>query len=1153
MLNRDVYFKKPDQLHLLNNGVVKVAGAYNEEELRTLRFELENFVCEGQYQAGMERILGSFLGNLGKPEQPAAWVSGFYGSGKSHFLKMLRALWTDFTFADGATARGLAHLPDSVLHLLKELSTAGKRFGGLHAASGTLSAGALGGNVGDSVRKAILGIVLQSMDLPQHYQHARLVLWLKREGKFDEVRQAVESAGKRWSFELSNMFVSPVLANALAQAIPHLGGSTADVLKVLQQQFPSIDDMSNDQFAETLQEALVVHGKLPLTLIALDEIQQYIGENPDRALRIQEVTELCAQRMGSNLQIVGSGQMALTATPSLQRLLGRFQVRIELSDADVNRVVRQVILKKRPDAEGELKAVLAKCTGEVSRHLQGTTIGHRHEDQQDMVADYPLLPVRRRFWEHVLRAVDKGTTGQLRSQLNMVLEAVVKTADKPVGEVVAADFLFDHQSTTLVQTGELSRQVFERIGSLRTEGEAGVFKARTCGLVFLISKLPDKAGGDLGIRATPDVLAQLLVTDLLTGSAELRKKVEAALGELETAGIVLNVAGAYTLQTTESTAWEQEYRQHAATLEASATQVNAMRGQLLSAAIGEIAPIKRGIAQGQSKVPRSVALHMGIDRPPLADKQLVVWARDGWGTGQSDVMTDAGASGPGSSLIFLHIPKLHADLLRASLVRWKAAETTVQTRPLQQTPDGLQAKSAMETRRDDAESTCRKLVADVLAQSKVWLGGGQEVSDGGVAATVQKALDAAVVRLYPKFTLADDARWGQVIAAAKANAPAPLDKVGHVGNTDTHSVTKEILQFVGAGKKGNEIRAQFQGSPYGWPQDAIDGALYSLAAGGHVRATLASTGVAVDLRTQPQTQLPLCTFKVETTVITVQQKVALAGLAQTVGAVVSQVDPATTARNILAVLQNLATRAGGEPPTPAQPSATHLAQLGNADGNELVAKVVTEQEKLRQDHATWKSTGDLIAARQPRWHTLQQLQVHAEALPQAVDVAKQATGIVALRSLCASPDPVPPLCDTLVQALRTAITVAAAEYKTAHDAGMDSLRADANWQKLTPEQHYELLQEQGLNQRFEVKLGTEAEVLACVVGRSLQTWRDKTDALPGRFQNVKKAAAKILEPKVIYVKVSGTTVHTEADLAAWLAKVQADVAAELVNGPVHVH
>ena len=106
MKNRDIYQRDPSKITLLNNGVATMTDALTDDERRTLRFELEHFVCEGEYQRGLVRILDSYVSNQGQPEQQAAWISGFFGSGKSHLAKMLRFLWTDYTFPeDGATAR----------------------------------------------------------------------------------------------------------------------------------------------------------------------------------------------------------------------------------------------------------------------------------------------------------------------------------------------------------------------------------------------------------------------------------------------------------------------------------------------------------------------------------------------------------------------------------------------------------------------------------------------------------------------------------------------------------------------------------------------------------------------------------------------------------------------------------------------------------------------------------------------------------------------------------------------------------------------------------------------------------------------------------------------------------------------------------------
>src|SRR5712692_1758165 len=79
---RDVYEKDPTQNRLLNQGRAILAIGHSEPELRTLRFELTNFVCDGQYQEGLNRILSTYLTNLDQTEQPGVWVSGFYGSGK---------------------------------------------------------------------------------------------------------------------------------------------------------------------------------------------------------------------------------------------------------------------------------------------------------------------------------------------------------------------------------------------------------------------------------------------------------------------------------------------------------------------------------------------------------------------------------------------------------------------------------------------------------------------------------------------------------------------------------------------------------------------------------------------------------------------------------------------------------------------------------------------------------------------------------------------------------------------------------------------------------------------------------------------------------------------------------------------------------------
>ena len=97
---KDILQRDPSTHPLVNQGQARISDKANERVLAELRGELATFVCEGQYADGIQRILSAYLSNLTQTSQKAAWVSGFFGSGKSHLLKMLCHLWADTKFPD---------------------------------------------------------------------------------------------------------------------------------------------------------------------------------------------------------------------------------------------------------------------------------------------------------------------------------------------------------------------------------------------------------------------------------------------------------------------------------------------------------------------------------------------------------------------------------------------------------------------------------------------------------------------------------------------------------------------------------------------------------------------------------------------------------------------------------------------------------------------------------------------------------------------------------------------------------------------------------------------------------------------------------------------------------------------------------------------
>ncbi len=228
--------------------------------------------------------------NLPQPQQPAVWVSGFYGSGKSHLVRVLEQLWRDLVLPGGDRARDLVTLPADVAAHLSELSNAGKRLG-LVVGGGTLAAGR-----SDAVRLAFLSVLFESAGLPADFSRARFTMWAAENGHLDAIRAAIEAAG-----HLREGDPRPLRVAADHRGAPRSDSSLSsakEVRDLLKMQFPpTTRDVTEDEMFDAMDDVLRLQstkpGKLPLVLVVLDEMQQYIGDDGEKALAVQDLVEGC--------------------------------------------------------------------------------------------------------------------------------------------------------------------------------------------------------------------------------------------------------------------------------------------------------------------------------------------------------------------------------------------------------------------------------------------------------------------------------------------------------------------------------------------------------------------------------------------------------------------------------------------------------------------------------------------------------------------------------------------------------------------------------------------------------------------------------------------------------------------------------------------
>ncbi|HIF9457336.1 TPA: BREX system P-loop protein BrxC [Photobacterium damselae] len=1149
MLN-EIFQNDPIKKQLANNGVATVNDDKSSESYKTLAYELETFVCTGAYQEGMQTILDSFLHNAQHDEeQPGVWISGFYGSGKSHLAKMLRALWTNNEIEAGRVARSYTDLPLPIIQAFDELDILATSNGGLHAVSGTLGSGT------SNVRLTLLSLIFKSVDLPEQYHLAQFILWLKNKGIYSDVRRFVEESDddkNAWREELKDFYISELLAEALTQYLP--GNKTLDeISNLLLAQFPEKKEVSLDEMVSAIVDAISHDGEMPYTLIVLDELQQFLAQDYDkRVYEVQEIVEKCckASQLKSKILFVATGQSALSSHPLLMKLLGRFQVQIQLADNDVDAVIRKVILLKKESSKSSIKELIDNNLGEITRHLRGTRVEHKRDDEAFIIADYPLLPVRRRFWEEVLPAIDRtGTGSQLRNQLRIVHEALKQTAEQELGYIVPADFIYQQISTTLLQTGVISKDTHEMIGGKNAGNSDEKLQARLLSLILLIGKLPEER--QLGIYATEDTLADLLLDNLTKDKHELRPLVSKMLKILEEEHEIMSLdtehGRIYSLQTLESQGWYDEFRQQENDLLGNTQLLDSFRNKEIQNYIRQQVS-KVHFTQGISAQPRPANVYFDDDLPKEAHQRISIWAPELNERQFNDYSRGANTD---DATIFVYVPNIYRSELKKAIVELKAAENTLDIRGKATTDAGKDALKAMETRFNSAEKAKKRLLKEIFESIQVRLAGGQEIEGDSLVLQLQSATEIASQRLYHKFKMADDRNWAKVFdAASKFADPNALEKVGYNGEIDKHPVCVEINRFIGAMKTGKDVREHFQAAPYGWSKDVIDGALYAMLAANVLKASDNQERV-IDAKGLDRSSVTQTKFRPENITLSKIQLIKVRGVVSTLlGHACNAGEEATQLPQALSNAKNIANKAGGAAPLPMAPCTELLSKLDMYAGNEQLQQVFDHKDQLLSDFNQWQEQAHKVSLRSKQWDKLVDAMAYCRDLAIHRDLEQEKAAIISNRSLLDEPCPVAPLLKKATNALRDALTMYRDQYEDEYNTCMQDLVEDENWLQLDEAKRSAFLAKRNLSSIPDINVSNIDEVCNSLDEISFAQWRDKTAALAGIFSQVLKDAISELQPKTQYHKLNKPIIKSEQDLQDWLAYAEQELREQLAKGPV---
>ena len=536
----------------------QVEGVVKVFDRSALAAELREYVVTDKIEDELKRIFDTFtqvsetLRRGGDARDVVGmWISGFFGSGKSHFAKVLGHLLQNDLLADGSgdschdafvghlsdTPRGTdVRLRLGEVKLGTEIRTIAFEIKSRQSLSNP-----------NSVGEILLSEFYRHIGLAEHFVVARIERRLQQRGALDKLANAYEAEfGVPWQSDDGRDDLLTV-RRRLAEVLPQVDPAEYDDRQSAKD---ALDDMFGHEkiTAEGIADELVAWveaqpttgGKVQHLVFVIDEMGSFIGDSTERIGELNSLAEMVGNKGKGRVWLIVTSQQDLEKVvdrtnfqPALVgRLNARFDLKPHLISDEIDKVVAERILKKRPAQEPALRALYQAHEGPIaqladiraSRHLGAVS-------ERTFVDCYPFLPHQIRLAQDIFEAISGfRLSGGVRSMISVVMEALQDVADGELGVIVSLDQVFDAVEDDLLSQEYLGASGVRTIrdSDQRVPG-ASIAPARVLKVLWLLQRIT-------WVPRVPETLAKLLVGRLDAEVAPLRGRVEATLAALQAAG-----------------------------------------------------------------------------------------------------------------------------------------------------------------------------------------------------------------------------------------------------------------------------------------------------------------------------------------------------------------------------------------------------------------------------------------------------------------------------------------------------------------------------------------------------------------------------------------------------------------------------------------
>lgn len=794
-----------DDINRKINGVIKV----DQDADDVLVQELNEYVITKELKKHFITFFNYYSDSFNDPTaDTGVWISGFFGSGKSHFLKMLSYILESRSVEGVPTVERFRKkfVDDPATFMLVDNST--------RCDTETILFNI---DIEGSINKdktAVLRVFAKMF-----YNHlgfygenlkvAKLEQFIAKRGKTEEFHRVFEEKnGGSW---VSTRDTFAFFEDDVVETLMEVLGMSETAAH---NWFDGTEttEMSIAQLVFEIKEYVNTKPANFRMLFMVDEVGQYVGADTDLLLNLQSLIEKIGSECGEKVWVVCTGQEAIdeiikTRQDEFSRIQARFKTRLSLSSSAVDEVIQKRILSKTPDAKQTLEQVYDK-NDSVLRNLFSFTDSvldiKGYSGATEYAVNFPFVPYQFIIMQKVFSEVrkhgnaGKHFSGAERSMLSGFQEAAQKIQDRDEYALVP---LFRFYDTVHGFLDGSIRRVIERCDRAAADGN-GIepYDVDLLKLLYLVRYIDD-------IKASIDNIVILMADDIRVDKINLREKVKVSLDRLDSQNYIGRTGDIYNFLTDE----EQDIARE---IKNTTVDTAAIVERIAHMIFGDIYTTKKyrygkyDFAFDQMVDSTTVGAVTGGMR-----LRFLTIAADANERQELRLMTESNDC----AIVVLSVTPYYEMLENAMKIRKYVKQRNV----------AQLAKSVQDIIRDQQDEAgkyelmAKEKLEEAIAGATFYVDGEHiEIRSGSAVSKIEQALEYLVTHVYSDLNLItkkaeSDADISAILTGAVQQIPGTED------NRDAAAKMEEYLEMQFMKRLPTsmaDVQSKYQGIPYGWKE-----------------------------------------------------------------------------------------------------------------------------------------------------------------------------------------------------------------------------------------------------------------------------------------------------------------------------------------------